>query len=139
MFGNASFNPNGSGEDESTFVTVSVAIALVLALGFFILPHILRARARSSATTVIESLRIVDSEQWETETGPGTARVDDQLAAYLMRGSKLYTDLKLGSAFDAIGSSSALPPKDASSAFPGTKLTLDLAPSQVRGSCNPDL
>jgi len=93
------------------------------------------ARKSSQATSTLETLRLLDAacDQWAIEYGesPGAAPSASVLAGYVKTNSKLYTDLKIGSALDALGNTIALPVVDTVPIVPAATYGVlsDVAPS----------
>ena len=118
-----------------TLVEIMIVVAIIAVLASIAVPSALRARKRSQATSTLQTLRLLDSacDQWAIENGqsPGAAPGASVLASYIKVNSKLYTDLKAGSAKDALGSTITLPVVDTPPVVPASTFSSlsDVAPS----------
>jgi len=92
-----------------TLVEIMIVVAIIALLASIAVPSFLRARKRSQATAVLETMRMIDGakDQYAIENGaPGTrVPVGTDLAPYVKKGTKLYTDLLAGTAYDPLGGS----------------------------------
>jgi prepilin-type N-terminal cleavage/methylation domain-containing protein len=92
-----------------TLVEIMIVVAIIALLASIAVPSFLRARKRSQATAVLETLRMVDGakDQYAIENGKGgtVVPVGGDLAPYVKNGSKLYSDLVGSGAkpLDALG------------------------------------
>ncbi len=90
-----------------TLVEIMIVVAIIALLAAIAVPSALRARKRSQATSTLETLRQLDSatDQWAIENGkkPGDTPLNTDLMKYVKTGTKLYTDLSAGTAYDALG------------------------------------
>ncbi len=95
-----------------TLVEIMIVVAIIALLAAIAVPSALRARKRSQATSTLQTLRILDAatDQWAIENGKkaGDSPGASNLLLYVKKGSKLYTDLGTGSAYDALGASITL-------------------------------
>jgi len=118
-----------------TLVEIMIVVAIIAVLASIAVPSALRARKRSQATSTLQTLRLLDSacDQWAIENGqsPGAAPGAPVLAGYIKVNSKLYTDLKAGSAKDALGNTITLPVVDTPPVVPASTFSSlsDVAPS----------
>jgi prepilin-type N-terminal cleavage/methylation domain-containing protein len=92
-----------------TLVEIMIVVAIIALLAAIAVPSFLRARKRSQATATLETLRLLDGakDQYAIENGKGDLALvpgTDDLIAYVKTGTKLYDQLKAGSApTDALG------------------------------------
>jgi prepilin-type N-terminal cleavage/methylation domain-containing protein len=90
-----------------TLVEIMIVVAIIALLAAMAIPSFLRARKRSQATTTLNSLRVVDTakEQYALETGKAGALtpLGTDLAVYVKKGTKLYSDLSANAPVDALG------------------------------------
>ena len=91
-----------------TLVEIMIVVAIIALLASIAVPSFLRARKRSQATACLETLRMVDGakDQYAIENGKGgtVTPAGTDLAVYVKKGSKLYTDLADNNvAKDALG------------------------------------
>jgi prepilin-type N-terminal cleavage/methylation domain-containing protein len=118
-----------------TLVEIMIVVAIIALLAAIAVPSALRARKRSQATSTLETLRILDSacDQWAIETGQSSSAspAASTLQAYVKKGTKLYTDLGSGHAYDAISGDITLPKVDVVPQIPTATYT---ALSDVAGT-----
>ncbi len=104
-----------------------IVVAIIALLAAIAVPSALRARKRSQATSTLETLKLLDAacDQWAIETGQSSSAspAASTLALYVKKGTKLYTDLGNGHAYDAIGADITLPQVDIAPALAGTTYT----------------
>src|SRR3954468_14761811 len=86
-----------------TLVEIMIVVAIIALLAAIAVPSFLRARKRSQATATLETLRLIDGtkDQYAIENGKGDLALvpgTDDLVAYVKTGTKLYEQLKAGSA-----------------------------------------
>ncbi len=92
-----------------TLVELMIVVAIIALLAAIAIPSAIRARKRSQATTTLATVRLIDAakEQYAIENGltNGATVAPAQLAKYVKKGSKLYTDLTSTAAVakDALG------------------------------------
>ncbi len=110
-----------------TLVEIMIVVAIIALLAAIAVPSALRARKRSQATSTLETLRMLDSacDQWAIETGQSSSAspAATTLAQYVKKGTKLYTDLISGHAYDAIGTDINLPIVDIIPTIAGSTYT----------------
>lgn len=76
-----------------TLVEIMIVVAIIALLAAIAVPSFLRARLRSQATTVVNSLRLLDSakDQYAIENNQTTGTpTGSNVALYLKQGSALY-------------------------------------------------
>ncbi len=94
-FGTSNMKPISSRRVAGfTLVEIMIVVAIIALLAAIAVPGFLRARKRSQATRIINSLRLIDSavDQYAIENNLGTGRAVPIAAwtAYLKKGSALY-------------------------------------------------
>src|ERR1700709_866056 len=87
-----------------TLVEIMIVVAIIALLASIAVPSFLRARKRSQASADLETLRMIDGakDQYAIENGRGgtLTPLGKDLAVYVKKGSKLYSDLVAGTACD---------------------------------------
>ncbi len=95
-----------------TLVEIMIVVAIIAMLASLAIPTFLRARKRAQATATLDTLRLIDSakDQYAVESGKdaGVLPAPGDLLKYMKTGTKLYTDLANGAAYDNLGRAIAI-------------------------------
>ncbi len=91
-----------------TLVEIMIVVSIIALLAAIAVPNALRARKRSQAASIVQTLRMLDSakDQYAIDSGlkKGATPAPAGLAGYVKTGTKLYTQLSTtGIVLDEIG------------------------------------
>src|SRR6201986_2342138 len=91
-----------------TLVEIMIVVAIIALLAAIAVPNFLRARKRSQATSILNTLRLIDDAK--TMYAPDHTSLDDSTAirwqeqvGYIKQGTPLYSMYAAGAVVDLLG------------------------------------